>query len=724
MGTAAMLKLPSVLAGLQYNTDYPKTKEGWYNHSMRWANLTLVENDPGNYDPDFWLNFYKKVHVDAACISAGGYIAYYPTKVPFHYTSQFMKSGDDPFGYLLKGCRKQGMAVTARLDGHAVHANAYDHHKEWIGMDYLGNYRKHPYMPGAWLTCPFGPYAFEHMPEILKEVSSNYFSDGIFVNRWQGTGMCYCESCKKLFREASGRELPKFQPNKVFDFSLPKEDPASRAYLEWRKNRLFELWDHWDMIVRKINPHARFIPNMGGSLRATMDMSEFGKKADYLTVDRQGRTGSAAVWAIGIAAKEFRAVMGNKPLGAGFAFGPQSKYRWIDSVHGNDGEFYMWVVEAIANGIRPSFGKTSASVEDKRWMNDIEKLFTWHHSVEKYLRNDYSMAKVGIVYSQYENIDSSGANAGLGMYQALIEARIPFEMVHTGLLDAAHMNAFELLIFPNLVALSDKHCRQIKDFVNRGGSVLATYETSLYDEAGAKRKDFGLASVFGVRYLGERMGPLNNSYFRLETDTATGKRHSVLKGWDGVNQIINTSFRLKVEATDTHEAYPLTNIPTYPSLPMEELYPREPKTLEPLLYLKNTGKGKVVYFPGNIDSTFDELLMEDHAALLKNCIQWARGDDSITVKGKGMYDVTYWKQKQSFAVHIVNLNNAMTMKGYFRDFIPSPELQVSIRLPQTVVPKKITLLVSNHVIQYNHTGNFLEVTVPPISAHEIIAIDY
>jgi len=35
------------------------------------AQLTLVENDPGRFDPSFWLAYFKRLHADAACLSAG-----------------------------------------------------------------------------------------------------------------------------------------------------------------------------------------------------------------------------------------------------------------------------------------------------------------------------------------------------------------------------------------------------------------------------------------------------------------------------------------------------------------------------------------------------------------------------------------------------------------------------------------------------------------------------
>src|SRR3954468_1969339 len=104
---------------------------GWFDRPMRWAQLTLVEDDPGKYDLAFWLDYFKRTHSDAACLSAGGCVAYYPTKIPLHYKSQWMKD-TAPFGDLVQGCRKLGMNVIARTDPHAVHQDVYDAHPDWI----------------------------------------------------------------------------------------------------------------------------------------------------------------------------------------------------------------------------------------------------------------------------------------------------------------------------------------------------------------------------------------------------------------------------------------------------------------------------------------------------------------------------------------------------------------------------------------------------------------
>jgi len=57
---------------------------------MRWAQLTLVEDDPAKFDLGFWLDYFRRTKSDAVCLSAGGRVAYYPTDVPFHHRSRWL----------------------------------------------------------------------------------------------------------------------------------------------------------------------------------------------------------------------------------------------------------------------------------------------------------------------------------------------------------------------------------------------------------------------------------------------------------------------------------------------------------------------------------------------------------------------------------------------------------------------------------------------------------
>src|SRR5688500_6029930 len=125
---------------------------GWFDKPMRWVQLTLVENDPGRFDPKFWLDYFRRLHADAATLSAGGIVAYYPTEVPLHHRSAWL-ADSDPFGTLVTGCRALNMNVVARVDPHAVRDEVRRAHPDWISVTAAGEPRRHWANPDLWVTC-------------------------------------------------------------------------------------------------------------------------------------------------------------------------------------------------------------------------------------------------------------------------------------------------------------------------------------------------------------------------------------------------------------------------------------------------------------------------------------------------------------------------------------------------------------------------------------------
>ncbi len=695
-------------------------KADWYDRPMRWAQLTLVEDDPGNYDPKFWLDYFRRTHSDAACLSAGGCVAYYPTKIPLHYRSKFL--GDkDSFGELVAGCRALGMNVIARTDPHAVHQDVYDAHADWIAVDAAGQKRRHWADPSLWVTCALGPYNFEFMTQVTAEIMRMYKIDGIFSNRWEGSGMCYCEHCQRNFKQASGLELPR---------SANLQDEARRQYIVWKEARLFELWRLWDAEIKKINPAASFIANAGGGALSPLDMKTIGELAPTLFADRQARHGTMPPWSNGKNGKEYTATLGKKAIAGIFSMGVEEQYRWKDSVQSAD-EIRMWVADGVAHNLRPWFTKFNGKVIDHRWTKVIEELYGWHYRNEKYLRNERSVARVAMVYSQQTANFYGGAKArekvedhALGFYQALIEARIPFDMVHDRKLDAASIAQYKTLIFPNIAALSTEQCRQISEFVQRGGSIVATHETSLYDEWGVRRADFGLSHLFGASYAGKVETNVHNSYLNIEKN-ATGGYHPLVRGLEEATRIINGANWVQTRANQPLANPPLTQVPSYPDLPMEQVFARVPHTDTPGVYLREVGAGRVVYFPFDLDRTFWEVLSADHALLLRNGVAWAHNEPQpLVVEGRGMFDVSLWVQKNSLAAHLVNLTNPMMMKGPVREILPSPPQVVRITLPKGSRSKAVKFLVSGRAAEHRVEGGVMMVKVPPVGLHEVIAVDF
>ncbi|WP_020579561.1 alpha-amylase family protein [Actinopolymorpha alba] len=695
----------------------------WYDRAMRWAQLTLVDGDTSadsGYDVTVWLDYFRRIRADAACLSAGGYLAFYPTTVPFHRRS--VDLGDqDPFGDLVAGCRELGMVVLARTDPHAVHDDVYQAHPEWIAVDAEGRPRPHWAMPGVWVTCALGEYATAFMPEVNAEIISTYDVDGIFSNRWAGSGRCFCEWCRKNFAAAAGLELP---------VGNDPTDPAVRAYRRWREDRLFEIARMWDTGIRELNPAARFIPNSGGGALSDLDMSRLADLAETLFADRQARSGTTPVWMNGQYAKAYRAAMGTKPVGGIFSVGIEEPQRWKDSVQ-SEAEIRIWVASGLANGLRPWFTKFGGTLPDRRWLDVVADLYQWLADIEPYLRNEAPLARVGIVYSQqtaghYGDRAREMVQQPLdGFYHALVEARIPFEMVHDRRLDPAALRAFRTLILPNVACLSDAQCAAIREFVRAGGRVVATQQTSLFDENGDPRDDFGLGDLFGVRRTGELRGPLHNSYLELRDDES-GARHPLLAGLEGTTRIINSVHLTPVEATSStgRGVSPLTLIDSYPDLPMEEVYRRDREVGPPQVFAGEYGEGRYVYFPGDLDRTFSDNQVNDLRVILTNAVTWATDEPAqVEVDGQGVIEVTAWRQRDSMTVHLVNLTNPMMMKGPYRELIPSPRQRLRIRIPAGTHPRRVHLLRRGEDVAYTVEAGVIELAVESVLDIEIVAID-
>jgi hypothetical protein len=702
----------------------------WYDRTMRWVQIVFTEGDTGQYDPQWWLDLFKRAHVDGLCLVAGGVTAFYPTKIPFHHKAELMKEGDDMFGDIARPAQKMGITVVARTDSQACLNDAAAAHPEWLNIDENGKPRRHKSFPDTWtMTCGIGAYNFDFMTRVHREIFEMYGVDGLFCNRWQAwaRGMCYCPTCQTLFKDFIGLELPRRHA----------DTEALKRYAEWETARLTELWKLWDGEIRKIQPNARYFSNIG------IDPDRAAELSPTYMCEAQQR-GQNPPWHFGHSGKKTQAIFGPKKKIIGLGG------MTLDSRHSvaPEAEVRMWLLSAITNGLSPWIIKSSATNWDQRWIPALEKVYDWNYRNEKYLRNEENLARVAMLFrkdeprnpllgsgaSNAENglrgVDDAGRIRGVpandevaadGMYQALVEARIPFVLAYNQRLESADIDRYKLLILPNLANLTDAECEKLRQFVKRGGSLLATFETSLYSD-GARRLDFGLADLFGVACAGGTGSNGPNGFIRIEHHT----KHPILKGLEETRQIVSTRQHVDVRAVAAFPKAPLTRIPTYPTDPMEQIFARTPKTDIPEVYARALNEGsRVVYFPGDIDSTFANGMAPDLALLLRNSVQWAMNEPQpVTVSGPGLLEVTCWRQANSMTVHMLNCTNPFMLRSAYREDVPVGPQGVTIRVPTDRTASGVKLLVAGVKPAVKRTGNTLTLTVPSIVDHEVVAIDF
>ena len=481
--------------------------------------------------------------------------------------------------------------------------------------------------------------------------------------------------------------------------------------------------------MRRINPDACVIPNTGGGATSRLDMKKIGERAAMMVADRQARSGLQPPWAIGMNAKEYRATLGSKPVVGLFSVGVEEAYRWKDSVQSPD-EIRLWVADLVANGMRPWYSKFAGALQDERWLKPVEELYRWCHGAERYLRNERPLARVGLVYSQQtawfyggERSRERVEDPALGWYQALVEARVPFEMVHDQKLDAASLAPFRTLVLPErrrAVGRAVRRAPRLRRARRRPRRDLG--DVALRRDGAASGRTSGSPSLFGVSFVRRVPGPVRNGYLRLEHQAAPG--HALLAGLEDAPRIIHGAWLLDVKPNVPFPSPPVTLIPAYPDLPMEKVYVRQPKTDVPQVFLREVGAGRVAYFPWDVDRTFWEVLAPDHFKLLRNAVTWAtREEPPVSVTGPGVLDVTLWRQKDSLTVHLVNLTNPMMMKGPVRELLPIGEQRVRLRMPEGLRAKSVRLLVAGTTPSVREAAGWLELTVPSVLAHEVVAVD-
>lgn len=693
----------------------------WGQGPMRWFQLAFTEDDPGQFSPEFWLDYFQQIKADGVCLSAGGGIAFYPTKVPFHGRARNL--GDqDPFGTMVKACKALGMRVLARIDSHAMPLDVFNAHPEWAACSSDGAPRKHWTAPDLYLTCPYGDYNFKLMPHVLTEISQNYPVDGYFGNRINTLGVCYCQECRKQYHDAVGDSIP-------LDLDPGKAEAA--RYWDWSERRMLELNDLWDQTIRNENANGFFV--FGTERRATVEYvgKEIGDRYPMVFCDRQARSTDRGlfstgqqVWNNGRFAKELRAYMGNKPVSNIISVGVEEEYRWKDSVQ-DEAEIRIWTAAAVAQGSRPWIAKFNGKPFDKRWMPVVADIYQWLHRNERYLRNRENLARIAMVLDS-RTPALQGGSAGrrdfelhrYGFYQALLESRMPFEEIDLSYLDDAHISRFRLLVLPNIARLSDAQCETLRKYVRNGGRIVATHETSLFDETGGQRNNFGLADLFGCRFDGTVQQRVQNSYLTLRHPSP------MLKGLEHTPRVIGAVKRVMVTADGSSLPTPLTLVPSYEDLPMERVYTDQPLTDTPMAFCRDFGAGRVVYLPTDIDRTFGELGHGGHLAILRAMVTWAADErQPLVVSGPGLVDIAYWRQDRSLAAHIVNYNNPMALGGAYREALVTGPYDVEIEMPSDADPVAVTLLERDQKVEWKREGQTLRVRVPSVRYHEVVAVD-
>jgi hypothetical protein len=718
----------------------------WFRRVYRWGQTNLTELDPERYDSVWWRSYWKETKIQGVVVNAGGIVYYYPTKFSEVHRAEHLNERDF-FGEIVKIAREDGLAVLARMDSSMVDETFYKAHPNWIARDKEGK----PFRAGSlYLTCINSPYYSEFLPAVFEEIIKKYQPDGFTDNGWSGPDrnyICQCDNCARKFKAATGLALPAKKDWTDFTY---------RKWIEWSYTTRLEVWDLNNRVTQKAGGKDCLWCGMNsGDLMAQSvrfrDFKSICERTEIIMLDHQHRANATGFQSNGEAGKLVHDILGwDKliPESTPFYQGGDAVFRVASKP---EPEVRMWALEGIAAGVQPWWHHIGAYHEDRRQYFVASSILEWHEKNEKYLVNRTPVATVGMLWSQ-RNIDFYGRDSAevltqlpwRGFGNALLRARIPYLPVHID--NFEKYDSLKVLILPNLGALSDEQCERIRRFVKKGGGLVATGESSLYDEWGNKRKDFALADVFSASHTGKRIGLVEgakglnrfdhsqHTYLRLTPELRgdvygpeTGNepadaeyRHSVFKGLDETDII---PFGGALEVVETECETLLTFVPSFPVYPPELSYMKEPSTEIPGLIL-NENKGRVAYFPADIDRCFARDFLPDFANLLANAVRWAAHRNfPITVEGTGLIDCHLYRQNDRFILHLINLTNQSAWRAPMYEYIPVGPFKVKLHLPAASKVKSIRLLVKEKNVPFRQLRNSVNFTINSITDHEVVVVE-
>lgn len=683
----------------------------WQMHVRRVGQTNMTEHDPAVMNIDEWADFWHSAQADVVFVSVTGILAFYPSKVPFHKHGKFL-NGRDFFGKCVTAARKRGMRVVARMSPDLNWSDALAAHPEWAMRHRDGSVQSNEQEPRLFKTCMFSSYMDDYVPAIMREINSLYEVDCFYTNGWPPLGSlpdCHCAICCKL----------------------PSSDTA--AYWRVFTDRVLELWAKYDAIAKEKKPDSFFFANSGGNVRGGPNLAQLGKTATWFQADNQGRTWEEPeVWGCSLQGRVCNAVLNGKfaaNVTAAYSTGSPGWRNLSKSAE----EARMWLNETLASGMAPYFhfvGAEGGAGEDLRWQELGREYFRWTARHDTHFTNRRSIANIGVVIGQSTQLLYPGPATARtqrymrettqGIYDALLWERFAFDFVHEDRLEPERIARYRALVLPNVAMLSDRQCQQLRDYVSAGGSLMGSFETSLYDENLKPRVDFGLAEVFGISKAGEVVGTNGNPYYAWIEQENAARAHAILAGFAGTHWLPGAENRVPLNPVSDPL---LTVVPGFVRYPPELAYPPVAHTSEPALVLRDNGPGRTAWFSGDVERTYWLTGHGDLLQLIHNTLRWLMRDERmVIVEGAGFVEIFCWETEPGYAVHLLNYTNPNAHHGWMQSVVKLGPQQVRINLPSSVRVKAVDLLRAEKSTSFEMHGQELRFTIPSLDDYEVAAI--
>jgi hypothetical protein len=243
-------------------------------------------------------------------------------------------------------------------------------------------------------------------------------------------------------------------------------------------------------------------------------------------------------------------------------------------------------------------------------------------------------------------IKSDHSKAFRGCVELLERAHIQFDVIDEVSVLQNELEKYELLIMPTVACLREGVSEKIERFVQNGGNLISTFDTGFYHKDGTLCEVPQLGTLQGIegiqRFL--KYATPGTSYLRPAAEGPYS---------EGVNaRLAGYQYAIDVKAA------PDAKILFESNEKMRGRYDAYPKTWFPAAIEKNFGKGKSIYFTGDVGDAFLAFSHPDMQRIFVNTVN-ALSSPLVQTDAPGSVEMVLRKCQEGYALHLINFTGEM-----------------------------------------------------------------
>ena len=701
----------------------------WLSRRGCGIHMTIRDVDCENFDAEAMAKSFHEMGVSFFSFFAGGYITTYPSKLQDSRLSPWLGT-QDITGDIVSAAHKYGIKAIAMADLSILPPEVRERHPEWAMVNKDGE----PYLSvsGMYTACVMGGYAEEYGRAMVAELLGKYDVDAMkFGGGSYGfnANICHCKRCCESFKEASGLDIP---------LKADWGDPQWKAYYKWRTVQTSRRVHFLHDMVTAVKLD---MPVMGNgvcfsdpewTINSALDMEGMAAYQDMIQIEAQMRVRMNAdfghTWEDPWMPNEEGVYMTNvsdKPI---WIVASYFRYPWRRSAV-DYAEQKIHLAQIAASGASPMVNLSGGPPkvhENMRGFRAPTEIWQFVRDHNEYFTKDRSGADVAIVYSDRSMVffgkDNPRDNylaAVRGYEQALREFHIPFDIISKNKLDEQSLSRYRTLILPNYACMSEEEAGALSAFVARGGNIVSTFATSLYDSDGEKRDNLLLGDLFGVRYSGTTMSSWGEKPRGKQNYLRMDEQNPINAQALSAGLIPVTGDFCKVQITDG-EAASVLGCP-FTSGPEGMSYPKGDAMGDPGAVTKvHQSGGKTVYFPVQMDRLYHIVSFGEVGELLASAVLWTLdGKLRATCNAPDSVLLTLRLQDNRTNVHLVNRTGGRRM---LRNIVPVHNITVYIS-EELGSPKRAYLLSTGEELALRSVEGGYEATVPVLSDYDVLVFE-